>query len=333
MNAPLEVSITIDTEFSIAGHFQSPKEYPPLAEPVVYGTVNGRDEGLGFLLETFERFGVSASFFVECANYFYFGDEPMRTVVQKIIAAGQDAQLHVHPVWLTFGEGEEFARFARNDSCTGRSFEELHSAFSHCINVFERWAGRRPDAIRTGSLVADDNVFRVMQALAVPLSSNIALGVFEPVEPALKVHAGRHRIHGVTELPVFTYRDLNVAGRTRQKSLQVTSCSWPEMRHLLWKARRAGVENVVILTHPFEFVKKRDFRYSELTRNRVNQARLQALCKFLRDHPEDFVAADFGSRVAAWTASEKSEDYLSVPTAFTVGRMLHNRLNDTFWRY
>ena len=56
MSAPLEVSITIDTEFSIAGHFEKPDEYPPVSEPVVYGTVNGRDEGLGFMLETFDRF-------------------------------------------------------------------------------------------------------------------------------------------------------------------------------------------------------------------------------------------------------------------------------------
>ncbi len=333
MNTPLEVSITIDTEFSIAGYFDNPEAYPPVAEPVVYGTVNGRDEGLGFLLETFERYGTDATFFVECANYFHFGDEPMRSVMQKIIAAGQDTQLHVHPIWLTFGEGDQFRQFARNDYCSARSFEELHAAFSLCVDVFQRWANRRPDAIRTGSLVTDETVFRVMQSLGIPLGSNLALGVFEPSEPHLQFHAGRHRIHGVTELPVFTYRDLNIAGRTRRKSLQITSCSWPEMRHLLWKARRAGVENVVILTHPFEFFKKRNFRYTELTRNRVNQRRLEALCEFLRDHPDDFVSADFGSRVAAWTASEKSESYLSVPTAFTVGRMLHNRLNDTLWRY
>lgn len=333
VNAPLEVSLTVDTEFSIAGHFKNPQQYLPVAEPVVYGTVNGRDEGLGFLLEVFDRFNINASFFVECANYFYFGDEPMRTVVQKIVAAGQDVQLHVHPVWLTFGKGEEFAHYARHDNCNGRSFEELHSAFKHCIEVFQRWTGRKPDAIRTGSLVADDNIFKVMQALDIPLSSNIALGVFEPVEQALQVHAGRHRFHGVMELPVFTYQDMNVMGRTRRKSLQITSCSWPEMRHLLWKARKAGVENVVILTHPFEFVKKSDFRYSQLTRNRVNQNRLEALCRFLAQHPDDFLAADFGSRVEAWTAKEKSEKYLSVPTALTLGRMLHNRLNDTLWRY
>ena len=237
---PTQICISIDTEFSIAGHFEHPELYRPVAGPAVYGFVDGKEESLGFLLETFDRYNISASFFVECANYFYFGDGPMQGVINQLKAARQDIQLHIHPIWLNFNKEPEFGIFPRQDDCSGRDFDELKNAFSACIAIFKRWVGHKPLAIRTGSLRADENVYRVMYELGILLSSNIALGVFQPKEALLCHDSGRHLIHGVMEIPVFTYQDSNFAGRTHKKSLQITSCSWPEMKHLLWKARKIG---------------------------------------------------------------------------------------------
>jgi hypothetical protein len=332
-HSPTQICITIDTEFSIAGHFQSPDKYQPVSDKMVYGEINGREEALGFLLDTFKRYQIDASFFVECANYFYFGDEPMQTVVNRVKSAQQDIQLHIHPVWLSFAEGKIPGNFPRNDFCSDRSFEDLKHIFSLCIEVFERWVGKRPDAIRTGSLVADGNVFEVMQSLGIPLSSNIATGIYNPAEPGLQHDSGRHTIHGVTELPVFSYQDMNLGGRKHRKSLQITSCSWPEMKRLLTTARSAGVENIVILTHPSEFMKKSDFRYTRITRNRVNQQRLENLCAFIADNPQDFVSADFGSHAEAWRTNPLSQPYITLPSYYAIGRKLHNKLNDLVWRY
>lgn len=330
---PTQICISIDTEFSIAGHFENPEANKPVAEPAVYGLVDGKEEALGFMLETFERYSTRATFFVECANYFYFGDEPMRGVIKRLQSAGQDIQLHIHPVWLSFNQNPDVGVFPRHDDCAGRNFEELRRVFSTCIDVFERWAGHRPLAIRTGSLRADDNVYRVMSDLGIPMSSNIALGVYQPEEASLSHDSGRHLIHKVMELPVFSYEDLNLAGRRHKKSLQITSCSWPEMKHLLWQARRAGVENIVILTHPFEYIKKSDFRYNKLIRNRVNQERLAHLCAFIEQHSQDFVSADFTEQHHNWVASEARHPYLRVPSIYALGRKLHNKLNDSLWPY
>jgi hypothetical protein len=42
-----------------------------------------------------------------------------------------------------------------------------------------------------------------------------------------------------------------------------------------------GIEQVVILTHPFEFVQTRDFTLRRLRRHRLNQRRLTQLCQYL----------------------------------------------------
>lgn len=332
-HSPTQICISIDTEFSIAGHFEDFEANKPVAEPAVYGVVDGREEALGFMLETFDRYNTRATFFVECANYCYFGDEPMRGVIKRLQAAGQDIQLHIHPVWLSFNQDPAAGPFPRHDDCVGRSFDELKQVFSTCIAIFDRWVGHKPLAIRTGSLRADDNVYRVMNALGIPMSSNIALGVYQPGEAALSHDSGRHLIHGVMELPVFSYQDLNLLGRRHKKSLQITSCSWPEMKHLLWKARRAGVENIVILTHPFEFIKKSDFRYRKLIRNRVNQERLQHLCAFIQQHSQDFESADFTHQHHHWVAAEAQHDCIRIPSIYALGRKLHNKVNDSIWAY
>lgn len=300
---------------------------------MVYGVVDGREEALGFLLETFERYQIVATFFVECANYFYFGDQPMLSVVNRLKAAAQDIQLHVHPVWLSFNENPDIGLFPRHDDCSGREFDELKQAFSVCIDIFERWVGRKPLAIRTGSMRVDENVYHVMRELGIPLSSNIAMGIFQPKEPQLWHDSGRHSIHGVMELPIFTYWESGNARRKHLKSLQITSCSWPEMKHLLWKARKSGIENIVVLTHPSEYIKKSDFQYRRLIRNRVNQTRLQNLCEFISQHRDEFVAADFSSQQLAWRASELKQSTIAVPSIYTAGRKLHNKLNDLLWSY
>lgn len=87
-----EICITIDTEFSIGGAFANPRAARPIGEA----------HGLPFLLRTFREFGTRATFFGEALNACHFGDRPMGRIVDEIVAAGQDAQLHVHPRWLHF---------------------------------------------------------------------------------------------------------------------------------------------------------------------------------------------------------------------------------------
>lgn len=326
-----EICITIDTEFNIAGHFSNPKKYRPLSEVAVTCPVDGKEQGLGFLLDTFDRFNTKATFFVETANHAYFGNEPMNGLVKRIQQAGQDIQLHVHPVWLSFLNGEGDTSFPQNDNCANRSFDELVLAFNYCVEVFERWVGNKPLAVRTGSLWADTNVYSVLKSLEIPMASNLGLGIYHPPEEALQHSSGRHRIEGVMELPVFTYQDSRFNGKSHLKSLQVTSCSWLEMKRILWAAREAGVEQVIILTHPFEFIKKSDFRYTKTTANRLNQHRLQKLCEFIQTHDQEFMSTDFTLSAKHWVNQEVNDPFIAIPSIYSLGRKLENKLNDTIW--
>ena len=135
---PTQISITIDTEGSIGGAFAEGATVEPVGSPAIDCMVNGKSNGVGFMLDLFRNYNIKATFFVECANYYYFGDHPMRDTVVKIMEAGQDVQLHVHPCWLHYIDDPELGGFSQNDNCYGRDYGELKRIFELSIDVFER---------------------------------------------------------------------------------------------------------------------------------------------------------------------------------------------------
>src|SRR5258708_38713121 len=118
-----------------------------------------------------------------------------------------------------------------------------------------------------------------MAASGLRLASNVGLAMYRADDAALRLRGGLHWIDGVLEAPVLTYTE-RVGGWHRPRLLSPLSASWPEMRALLWAARRSGLSPVVLITHPFEFIKSSDLQFPRITRNRLVQRRFAALCRF-----------------------------------------------------
>lgn len=327
MSKPLEVTITVGTSFSIGGAFENPDKFKPIAERSVLCDGNG----LEFMLTTFDEYNINASFFIECANHCYFGDEPMKSIVGNIQSHNQDTQLMINPCWFYY---DKSGSYSQNDSCKDRDYSQLKSIFEKSIAAFERMTGKRPDAIRTGNCQLDKQVYKIMAECDIPISSSIGQGIFIPDGKDMLLYSGRTKIDGIMEVPLFTYQDKDVMGRFPSKTLQITSCSWPEMKYILEKARKAGIENIVLLSQPFDYIKKKDNRYLEITRNRVNQERLQKLCSYIDENDQDFTTVDFGSQSDKWKSVEQENiKNFKIPTRYRNVRKLHNFINDQFWNY
>jgi protein-tyrosine-phosphatase/peptidoglycan/xylan/chitin deacetylase (PgdA/CDA1 family) len=284
----MRVCITIDTEFSIAGAFADPARQPVGAQ-MVRCEVGGRSQGLGFLLDCFRRHGVQATFFVETAQRYHFNDDPMRALATQIAAAGHEVQLHVHPCWAVFQYPDWPQRVRqqpRQDDLAGRDVASTLALLRHGQATFAEWGLPPPRVFRAGNLQYDDNLFRALAAAGIPYSSNIGLGIYNAGLTSYQLYAGRHRRHGVVECPVLSYRDRGV----HLKSVAVSSTSFAEMRALLEQAYAAGMELVVILTHPFEYVQSGDEGFRQLRRHALNQARMRRLCAYLAAHAQRFQA-------------------------------------------
>jgi peptidoglycan/xylan/chitin deacetylase (PgdA/CDA1 family) len=317
------VCITIDTEFSIGGAFGDAKRVP-VAEPSVWCKVKGRSEGLGFMLDTFRRNQVQATFFVETVHRHYFKHDPMRPIAQLIQDEGHEVELHAHPVWSLF-EHEDWRERVRQqrrpDDFQGRSVDDTVQLLEHGIETFRDWGLPRPRAFRSGNLQHDDNLFRAMAKVDIPYSSNVGVAVFDTGNPDYALYSGTHERFDVLECPVLTYSDWKFGNRQHLKALTIAGTSFTEMRSLLEQAHAAHIPLVVILTHPFEYVQSVDKAYGHSRRHHVTQQRLSQLCAFLHANQERFDASGMVSAVDAPACRDERNLLLKSPLWHSLPRM------------
>lgn len=326
-----EICITIDTEFNIGGAFADPRNRRPIADANVDCPAEGRDNGLPFLLDTFRQYGVTATFFIEAMNTSYFGDGPMGRVVERVLQAGHDVQLHLHPCWTVFESpnwAEDIKRAPPDDRCDGRP-DRVEEFIHRGVETLKRFGAPAPIAMRSGNLRADRSTYTALARAGLKLASNIGLAAFRPPEPELHLTGGRHWIGDVLEAPVLTYTQLRLGGKRWPRLLTITACSWREIEGLLWQARGAALSTVVVLTHPFEFIKGDRMEPATLRTNRVNQERLRRLCAFIAAHPDEFTGVSFAQAGPAWLrqGNVPAPDF-SVSLGAALTRMVQNKVND-----
>lgn len=296
MRLPLEIYFTVDTEASIAGAFTQPDKFAPMLAEPVDGVIDGKSHALGFLLETLQKYGLTATFFTESLQNRYFGIEPMQRRVDQILSAGQDVQLHVHPCWLNFENGKLIGK-TQNDKCTGHAPEKLTEIFATAYQHFCDWGFGKPVAVRTGNFSTGLDTFPACKAAGLAFSSNIAAGLHYPSAPQLQHFYGFQNIAGVTELPLTSFNSFSVKGRRSQRIMAITACSFSEMRSALLQAYEYGLDAVCILTHPFEFTRFDNVRYLNLRPNPLVQGRFDRLCAFIANHGDKFKTSTFGGLV------------------------------------
>ncbi|MES2018640.1 MAG: polysaccharide deacetylase family protein [Pseudomonadota bacterium] len=292
-----KVCFTIDIEFSIAGAFSDPARRP-VAEPLVWCNVDGRSQGLGFLLDTFKQYDIGATFFVETVHRHHFRHDPMRPISRQIHDAGHEVQLHTHPCWSLFAHDDWWERsrgLRKRDDFHGLDVAQSVALIEQGIATFAEWGLPRPQVFRSGNLQHDDNLYLALQQTGIPYSSNVATAIFNSGLPDYTLYSGSHRRHGVLEFPVLTFCDWQLGRKQHTRSLTIAGTSLAETRRVLEQARAAGIEQVVILTHPFEYVHSQDSAYARTRRNQLTQARLTGVCQYLHEHNDRFDAVGVAS--------------------------------------
>jgi hypothetical protein len=234
------VVITVDTEPSIAGAYDNPGQYLPLIHEPVWGEVGGRSEALGFLIRTLQQHSLEATFFTETAHVRFFGADPMRNYAQKLKEAGQDVQLHIHPTWTNFEDGDLKYRHAYGDDCHLMDTGDLTRLISEGCDLIKDWTGIRPTSMRTGNFSTAMNVFEAMSAAGLKTSSNLCVAAKLPDENELCIAGGIKRYAGILEYPVTCFSDSGPVGHGRKRPLQVTSISATEQISSLEKIHAMG---------------------------------------------------------------------------------------------
>ena len=225
--------------------------------------------GVPYQLALLERHRLSACFFVDPMPACVYGIDPIRRMVEPILAAGQEVQLHLHPQWASLVDGVP----TRSFELTGYDEAEQRALLEKGIALLMEAGAPRPIAFRAGSYAANDATLRAAAALGLRFESSHN-GAYHPDTSAIDVPAERiaplfHQ--GVWEVPVTVIR---TAGGLR--TLQICAVSRGELEAALRHAMDGGHRTVTLVSHSFELAARNGRR-----RNRVHAARFAGLCAFL----------------------------------------------------
>jgi hypothetical protein len=148
-------------------------------------------------LELLRDHGLKACFFVDPMPALVYGIEPIRLMVEPILAAGQEVQLLLHPVWQSVAEGvAEGARFELTCFDSEDQLDLIETARDLLIEA----GAPPPVAFRSGGFAADVRTLAALLQAGLRFdSSHLPRGSALPLEPDL---AGPADLGGLIEVPV-----------------------------------------------------------------------------------------------------------------------------------
>jgi peptidoglycan/xylan/chitin deacetylase (PgdA/CDA1 family) len=275
---PSRVLITVDTELTWAPYARGASWQENLA-----CSFDPAGVGVPYQLEMLRAHGLKACFFVDPMPALVYGLEPVRRMVEPIIAAGQEVQLHIHPVWLSIAEGKaEGADF----ELTCFDAETQQALIAKAADLLVEAGAPRPIAFRSGSFAADRNTLQALRKLGIsydsshngsehPNPSNLPLPPSQIAPVALD---------GVVEVPVTQIE----AAPGSLRPLQLCAVSIRELREALLHAAANDHAATTIVSHSFELASR-----DALRPNRTICGRFEALCTFLAEHRERLPTAHF----------------------------------------
>ena len=239
--------------------------------------------GIPYQLAQLARHRLKACFFVDPMPALVFGLEPIRRMVEPIVAAGQEVQLHLHSFWHDLAEGrEEDARFelTRFDRAGQRRLIE-------CARDLLVQAGApAPIAFRSGSFAANEDTLAALHDLGIAFDSSHN-GTDHPWPSALPLPPSLidpQEIGGLVEVPVTQIwrRDGGL------RPFQICALSTREMEAALRHAAANGHPLVTVVGHSIELASRDGRRPNALIRRRFDR-----LCAFLDAHRASLSTARF----------------------------------------
>jgi hypothetical protein len=293
------VLLTIDTELRWDRHVRGASWQENLAL-----SYDPAGVGIPYQLARLAAHGLKACFFVDPMPALVHGIEPIRRMVEPILAAGQEVQLHLHPSWADPAEPVfELVGLDRP-----RQLELIRTARDLLIEA----GAPPPIAFRAGSYAADLATVEALAALGIGYDSSHN-GSYHPWPSALPLDPRRiapASLSGVVEIPVTQIEPR--PGRLRH--LQICAVSFDEMRAALLHAAGHGHPVATLVGHSFELATRAGERA-----NPILVRRFESLCGFLAGHSERLPTAGFADFADLPLGAEASP--LRSPGLRTAARM------------
>ncbi len=262
---PTPVFLTVDTEFAWRHHAAGLD-----AETIYRRSIEPAGVGLAHHLALLAEHDLKACFFVDPMPALVYGLKPVARIVEAVLAAGQEVQLHCHANWTAARAGDRGTAHARFN-LDEYSLAEQTDLIAGALDLLVAAGAPRPIAFRAGAYAADDDTLAARAALGFAYDSShngaAPRGIGLPCDAIAPVARA-----GLVELPVTLIED--VPGRLRP--FQLCALSSGESGQALDHAAREGHAAVTLVSHSFELANRLG-----TGANAVHVRRFAALCAML----------------------------------------------------
>ena len=285
----VQVFFTVDVEIWPGAWTDIDGRFPEAFQRYIYGPTPFGPQGLPLKLQVLRDHGLKGVFFVEPVFSARFGLAPLQEVVGLIQEGGQEVQLHVHAEWLDEARVPIVARppAGKVQHLSLLSLEHQTELIGWSQRRLHEAGAVRSNAFRAGSFMFNRDTLRALEAngLAIDSSYNHYFhGPASGIVDASLIPILPFRVGNVLEVPVTVYRDLPF----NLRPVQLKGCSLAEMKSVLHKAADAGHSTVVIVSHSFELLDRRDY-----SRDETVVQRFTGLCEFLAQNRDRFETRGF----------------------------------------
>jgi len=243
--------------------------------------VYGEGLGLPFILDTCRRHGLAATFFVETLGATRWGMAGVQRICEDLNSAGQDIQLHIHPVvaqveWVS----DRYDVLWMHDEPTQKRLIELGR------RILADCTGRPVEAFRVGDFAANRDTLTAMDHLGILVGSNRDLdtkcSTRSQLNEVFPIRNDVSRLGRIVDLPTSAFRSPLRFLDGPYRHMQVNALGTGEMTDALVRMERAGYACATILTHPGEYFRASGGRLVPIWKN---CRRLERLLDFLIAHP------------------------------------------------
>lgn len=244
--------------------------------------VYGDGLGLEYVLAVLSRHHVRATFFVEALAATRWGLAGLRNICAKLNKAGQDIQLHIHPVTANipgFKDSDDVLwkhDAAIQEMLIKAGIENLKSCGVSKVSFF-----------RAGDFAADVNTLTAMKRAGIIMGSNRDLDIKwstrSRLNDAFPARNDLSSYEGVTDLPLSCVRSCLPFLDGKYRHLEICAMSFAEISDCLTQMANKGYVTAAILTHPAEFFRAKGGRYAPIEKN---CRRFECLLDFLGDRAD-----------------------------------------------
>lgn len=277
------VFLTVDTEFAWRHHAAGLD-----VETIYARSLEPAGVGLGYQLARLAEHGLKACFFVDPMPALVFGLSPIQRMVETILAAGQEVQLHLHPNWTGAEAGDRGAHYGRFQMHE-YTLAEQTGLITGAIDLLVAAGAPRPIAFRAGGYAANADTLRALAALGFVYDSSH--NGAEPAESRIGLPPSRIAPieQELIEVPVTVIEDAPGMWRT----FQLCALSGLETEAALDHAAAHGHAAVTIVSHGFELANRLGTRA-----NAVHVRRFDTLCRLLAARADRLPTMHFADRPA-----------------------------------